>query len=102
MAILKGLELRFLDHSLALTGPKRYDEISHLFWKPLESNSIKLNTDAAVRQHHSTIAIIARDEFRLVCKAWACSADTIDLEVAEAQLLDGLFSWPRQRISLRL
>jgi ribonuclease HI len=47
-------------------------------------DSIKLNTDAAVRSCSSTIAVIARDNHGHIRKAWTSIVPTVDPDIAEA------------------
>jgi ribonuclease HI len=83
-AILKSLEFRYLKHSLVFVGDNNHEAHSPTFWQPLNLGTLKLNTDATVRQHSSTIAVIARDEKGTVCNAWARMVDTVDPDIAEA------------------
>ncbi len=69
-AILKGLEFRYLEHTLEVFGDSNHETPSHTFWQPPDLGTFKLNTDAAMRQHYSTIAVIAQDGEGSVCNAW--------------------------------
>ena len=81
---IRNLELRIFEHLSILAIPKVSTATSSNFWKPLPAGTIKLNTDAAVRAHSSSLAIMARNHLGAVVKAWACKSLVGDPTIAEA------------------
>uniref|UniRef100_A0A2N9IE03 Reverse transcriptase domain-containing protein n=1 Tax=Fagus sylvatica TaxID=28930 RepID=A0A2N9IE03_FAGSY len=83
-AILRSFEIKFCEH-FTLLDTEDYDLVKPtICWSAPAPGIIKINTNAAVRSGHSSIAVVARDASRLVCKAWAKIVDSIDPVIAEA------------------
>uniref|UniRef100_A0A2N9HCV7 Reverse transcriptase domain-containing protein n=1 Tax=Fagus sylvatica TaxID=28930 RepID=A0A2N9HCV7_FAGSY len=81
---IKILELKIIEHWRAITGLAGASATEKSFWCPPSPGSIKLNVDAAILPTSARIAVIARDEGRLLIKAWAKSVVTSDPLIAEA------------------
>jgi hypothetical protein len=83
-AILRSFEIKFCEH-FTLLDTEDYDPVKPtICWSAPAPGIIKINTNATVRSGHSSIAVVARDASRLVCKAWAKIVDSIDPVIAEA------------------
>ena len=81
-AILRSLEIKVREH-FTLLDTEDYDLVkSTIRWSAPAPGTIKINTDAAVRSGHSSIAVVARDASGLVCKALAKSVDSTDPIIA--------------------
>uniref|UniRef100_A0A2N9H0H1 aminobutyraldehyde dehydrogenase n=1 Tax=Fagus sylvatica TaxID=28930 RepID=A0A2N9H0H1_FAGSY len=83
-AILRSLEIKVREH-FTLLDTEDYDPVkSTIRWSAPAPGIIKINTDAAVRSGHSSIAVVSSDASGLVCKAWAKSVDSTDPVIAKA------------------
>jgi hypothetical protein len=84
---IRNLELRICEHLSILAIPKVSAETFSNFWKPPPAGTIKLNTNAAVRTHSSSLAVMARNHLGAVVKAWACKSLIDDPTIAEAYVI---------------
>ena len=81
---IRNLELHISEHLSILAIPKVSTATFSKFWKPPPAGTIKLNTDAAVRSHSSSLAVMACNHLGAVVKAWACKSLIDDPTIAEA------------------
>jgi hypothetical protein len=87
---LKNLDSRFVEHVAAMEEEcesESFHKHNLILWKPPSQGCVKINTDVAVKASYSAIAVIARDAYRFIIKAWALCVDTIDSVIAEAQTI---------------
>jgi hypothetical protein len=87
---LKNLDSRFVEHVATMEEEcesESFHKHNLILWKPPSQGCVKLNTDAAVKASYSAIAVIARDAYEFIIKAWALCVDTADPVIAEAQVI---------------
>jgi hypothetical protein len=87
---LKNLDNRFVEHVVAMEEEcesESFHKHNLILWKPPSQGCVKLNTDAAVKDSYLAIAVIARDAYGFIIKAWALCVDTADPVIVEAQAI---------------